>query len=157
MTKFLLTLTLCLTTVGVALAQSTVERKTFVYSVKDGTPLQLDTYVDNKVAYPGKRPVMLYVHGGGFATGSRVNALQIQYGNHFVAQGFVAIAINYRLGLKEVPNPDQQTILRAVSLASEDLIDATAFILSKADEWHIDPKKHYYLRRQRRGNRVFEC
>ena len=94
---------------------------------------------------------MIYVHGGGFSMGSRVNALQIQYGKHFVAQGFVTILINYRLGLKGKVKSDQATALEALSdpattlaavtMASDDLIDATAFILSKADEWNIDPKK----------------
>jgi hypothetical protein len=122
-------------------AQSTVEKQTVVYSVKDTTHLRLDKYVDNSVAYKGKRPVIIYVHGGGFATGGRVNALQIKYLKHFTAQGFVAIGIDYRLGLANNKQPDQAAIMKAVSVADEDLIDATAYILSKANEWNIDTGK----------------
>ncbi|MEO6285881.1 MAG: alpha/beta hydrolase [Dyadobacter sp.] len=151
MKSILVFLIFCLLTMDYALAQSSIDRKTMVYATKDGVPLELDKYVDNSVAYPGKRPVMIYVHGGGFSTGSRVNALQIQYGKHFVDQGFVTILINYRLGLKGKVKSDQAaalqdlsdpaTTLAAVNMASEDLIEATAFILSKAGEWNIDTKK----------------
>lgn len=123
------------------MAQSSVERKTFVYSVKDGKQLRLDKYVDNSVAYKGKRPVLIYVHGGVFSAGGRVNALQIQYGKHFTAQRFVAVSIDYRLDIKSGTQPGQDTIMQAISMAVEDPFDATKLILSKADEWNIDTKK----------------
>jgi poly(3-hydroxybutyrate) depolymerase len=128
-------------TVGTLSAQSTVTRETVVYSVKDTTQLHLDKYVDNSVPYKGKRPVFIYVHGGGFATGSRINALQTQYCKHFAAKGFVAISIDYRLGLANKQQPDEATVMKAVSLGYGDLIDATAFIISKANEWNIDTSK----------------
>lgn len=127
--------------VGILSAQSPIRRETLVYSVKDGEELHLDKYVDKNVAFNGKRPVLIYVHGGGFTTGSRINALQIQYCKHFAAQGFVAVAIDYRLGIKDGGQSDQETIMHAVSLAYGDLIDATAFIIGKADEWNIDTGK----------------
>lgn len=77
MKKLLYTLILVTTAFSYASAQSQMERETLVYSVKDGKELHLDKYVDKGVEYNGKRPVMIYVHGGGFTTGSRVNALQI--------------------------------------------------------------------------------
>src|ERR687886_194919 len=116
MKRLFLLLRACMITVSTLLAQSTVERKTIVYSAKDGVQLQLDKYVDNSVLYKGKRPVIIYVHGGGFATGSRVNALQIQYCKHFTSQGFVAITIDYRLGLTNNNKPDEGTIMKAVSV-----------------------------------------
>jgi dienelactone hydrolase len=122
-------------------AQSTVEKETMVYSVRDTTQLHLDKYVDNSVPYKGKRPIFIYVHGGGFATGSRINALQIQYCKHFAMQGFVAIAIDYRLELANNKQPDEETIMKAVSSGYSDLIDATVFIISKANEWNIDTSK----------------
>src|SRR5215471_6941249 len=135
--RVLLVLVVCIMTVVTVSAQSTVEKETIVYSVKDTTQLHLDKYVDNSVPYKGKRPVFIYVHGGGFATGSRINALQIQYCKHFTAQGFVAIAIDYRLELANNKQPDEATIMKAVSFGYSDLIDATAFIIGKANEWNI--------------------
>ena len=122
-------------------AQSTVTRETVLYAVKDTTHVYLDKYVDNGVPYKGKRPVFIYVHGGGFATGSRINALQTQYCKHFAAAGFVVISIDYRLGLANNKQPDEEAVMKAVSLGYGDLIDATAFIISKANEWNIDTGK----------------
>lgn len=136
---FVIAVTLMITTV--AAAQGKLEKETIVYSVKDGQELHLDKYVDNSVAYAGKRPVMIYVHGGGFSMGSRINALQIRYCKHFVAQGFVSFCIDYRLGVKNGTQPNQETIMNAVKIACEDLVDATAFVLSRAEEWNIDPAK----------------
>ena len=116
-------------------------RETVLYAVKDTTHVYLDKYVDNGVPYKGKRPVFIYVHGGGFATGSRINALQTQYCKHFAAAGFVVISIDYRLGLANNKQPDEEAVMKAVSLGYGDLIDATAFIISKANEWNIDTGK----------------
>ncbi len=124
-----------------AVAQTNIEKETFVYSTKDGQELLLDKYVDKSIEYNGKRPVMIYVHGGGFATGSRINALQIKYNKHFVAQGFVSVSINYRLGLKDVEQPSQEIMTKAIQVALEDLINATAYVIAKADEWNIDTEK----------------
>ncbi|MCB0850904.1 MAG: alpha/beta hydrolase [Bacteroidetes bacterium] len=122
-------------------AQNKIERETFMYAEKDGQKLHLDTYVDHSMEYEGKRPVMIYVHGGGFSMGSRINALQIKYNKHFATQGFVSISIDYRKELKAGESADQPSVLRAINYATEDLFDATAFILKKAEEWNIDTEK----------------
>lgn len=129
------------TTIGYSIAQSNISKETIVYATKDGKELKLDKYVDKSINTSAKRPVMIYVHGGGFATGSSKNALQIQYNKHFASQGFVSISINYRLGLAGNTKPDMATINKAVEMGSQDLLDATALILSKATEWNIDTDK----------------
>ena len=141
MKKILITLAIGLSTLYVAQGQKTIEKETFVYAQKDGMDLHLDKYVDKSVANEGKRPVMIYVHGGGFSMGSRINALQIKYNKHFTAKGYVSFSIDYRKEIKEGEQADQPTVLRAVSSATEDLLDATAFILSHAEAWNIDPEK----------------
>lgn len=122
-------------------AQQKFDKQTFEYAVKDTLHLKLDKYVDTTLKTKDPRPVFVYVHGGGFATGSRVNALQIQYGKHFASQGFVVISIDYRHGLANNNQPDQKTILNAVNMATTDLIDATAFIIKNAAKWNIDTGK----------------
>lgn len=125
----------------VSIAQSNYEKETFVYVIRDSVELHLDKYIDSRIEDKEKRPVMIYVHGGGFSMGSRINALQIKYNKHFASQGFVSISIDYRKALVAGQQPDQESVLQAVSFATEDLIDATAFILSKSEEWNIDPNK----------------
>jgi len=135
------TLAICMLAISSAAAQSLIERETFVYDVKEGQELHLDKYVDNSVEYAGKRPVMIYVHGGGFSMGSRINALQIKYNKHLASRGFVSISIDYRKEIEAGAEADQPTVLRAISHAPEDLIDTTANIPTKADQWNIDAEK----------------
>lgn len=122
-------------------AQKKINKETFTYSVKNGTELQIDKYVDKSVKYNGKRPVIIYVHGGGFAFGDKKNALQIQYTKEFTKLGFVSFTMDYRQGLKGIKSPDQSDILKAVSYAVEDLIDVTLYILRNAEKWNIDTDK----------------
>lgn len=122
-------------------AQNTIQKEILVYATKDGQKLFLDKYVDSRTQFTGKRPVMIYVHGGGFSTGSSKNASQIKYNKHFAAQGFVSISINYRLSIKADTPFDRGKLSQAATLATEDLIDATAFVISKAKEWNIDIDK----------------
>lgn len=118
-----------------------ITRETHVYAEKDGKELHLDVYRDDTVKTDAPRPVMFYVHGGGFSMGSRINALQIKYLKHFVSKGYVAISNDYRLGLEAGAPPDMAAIPKAVRMACEDLVDATTFTLKMADEWNIDPQK----------------
>ena len=62
-----------------------------------------------------------------------------------VNQGYDVVSIDYRLGLKQVvasgdlsPENMMLGMARTISMAVEDLYDATAFIVDKADEWGID-------------------
>ena len=141
MKKLAVILAICTLAISGALAQNNIKTETFVYSVKDTLELKLDKFVDNTIEYEGKRPVMIYVHGGGFMVGNRVNALQYKYCKHFAAQGFVAFSISYRLGITEGNQNNMDMVMNAVDIAVEDLFDATAFILKNADKWNIDKDK----------------
>src|SRR5512140_3990134 len=45
----------------------------------------------------GKRPVMVWIHGGAFVMGS--GSTPLYHGEPFAQQGIVVVTINYRLGL----------------------------------------------------------
>lgn len=141
MKKLSMLLVVGVSTMVTLFAQSTIQKETLVYATKEGKELRLDKYVDTGKQFTGKRPVMIYVHGGGFSMGSSKNALQIKYLKHFVTQGFVSIAINYRLGLTPGAPPDMEAINKAVSMGYEDLIDATTYVISKSTAWNIDTEK----------------
>lgn len=53
--------------------------------------------VHTPAADDGKRPVMVFVHGGGFVTGSTAAALYD--GRAFARDGVVLVTVNYRLGI----------------------------------------------------------
>ncbi len=44
-----------------------------------------------------KRPVMVFIHGGGFSSGS--NSVPVYDGTHMAQKGVVFVSINYRLGI----------------------------------------------------------
>jgi acetyl esterase/lipase len=80
--------------IGTARGQGNVQTKTNVeYAVHDGVSLVGDLY---SPASGGPHPAMLFIHGGGFARGSKAG-----YGNtwgpYLAARGYVVFAIDYRL------------------------------------------------------------
>jgi len=86
--------------VGAAWGQGDVQTKTNVeYAVHDGVSLVGDLYLP---ATGGPHPAMLFIHGGGFARGSKAG-----YGNtwgpYLAAHGYVVFAIDYRLSRPTQP------------------------------------------------------
>lgn len=123
-----------------------IDKQTFVFSVKDGDTLRLDKYV-----IPSKeinRPCVLFVFGGGFVGGSRIEEFNVDYLKKLAERGYVAIGIDYRLGLKDIKNMDISDpsdmvglLVNAINMAVEDLFDATAFVYNHTEEWGIDKAK----------------
>ena len=142
--KKILFLLIGLMTFGFTMAQSKITRDTYVYAIKGTDTLHLDLYVDHSVQVKGKRPVMIYIHGGGFSTGSRKNVAQEIYNRHLAEKGFLSVSIDYRLALGQdlsLPNGNKYKIKGtedAVRIANEDVVSATNYILSKANEWQAD-------------------
>jgi len=115
---------------------ATVVRETYIYAIKDTDTLRLDTYIDTTLQMEGKRPVFMYVHGGGFTTGSRINVAQEVLLRHMAAQGFVAVAPDYRLAGNDLSNGGKyhvQTLYDIVQIACEDVADAVNYVLAMTD------------------------
>ena len=79
---------------GIAWGQGDIQTRTNVeYAVHDGVSLVGDLYLP---ASGGSHPAMLFIHGGGFARGSKAG-----YGNtwgpYLAARGYIVFAIDYRL------------------------------------------------------------
>ncbi len=145
---------------GTAEAKSDIVRQTYIYSIKGADTLRLDTYIDKNAEVKGKRPVMIYIHGGGYCAGSRKNVAQEIYNRHFAELGFVSVSIDYRLAMitpdkgdtdKDLWNSADKKkndkkknkygiscVYDVVKIANVDVIDATNFLLSKANELNID-------------------
>lgn len=102
----------------------TVQRD-IVYAEKDGATLLADVY---RPAGDEPRPAVLVVHGGAWIVG---NKTQLGFAARRLAQqGFVAMAINYRLAPR-FKFPAQLEDCRA----------AVEFLREHADEYHVDPKR----------------
>lgn len=128
-------------------ASAEVIRETHTYAVQGNDTLRLDRYIDNSVTPDSAGyPAMIYIHGGGFVGGSRINAAQEVYADWLAKKGWQVFCIDYRLaGFSEdkngkLNNPyNVRNALGFVRMASEDVVAATNFILSR--EWKINPAK----------------
>ena len=70
-------------------------------------PLMLDVYYpDNDIK---NRPVFFFIHGGGFAGGSKQQAQIIKWANYYTSRGWVFISIDYRLRKHKGTLPQQWT------------------------------------------------
>lgn len=80
--------------VGTARGQANMQTKTNVeYAVHDGVSLIGDLY---SPASGGPHPAMLFIHGGGFARGSKAG-YGSTWGPYLATRGYVVFAIDYRL------------------------------------------------------------
>ncbi len=63
--------------------------------------LKMDIYEpDSVIDY--LRPVIIYLHAGGFVTGDKGDSRAVRLGNHFARCGYLFASINYRLGVDNV-------------------------------------------------------
>ncbi len=109
----------------------------------DGNPvaLKLDLYrpVGDKV---GRRPAIVYVHGGGFSHGDKGGGAQ--FATYFAKRGFVVASINYRLlappgcGGHAEPPPECVT---AGYAAQHDAQAAVRWLRAKKTARRIDPTR----------------
>lgn len=63
----------------------------------DGLDLAMDVYYPDGHSASSHDPAVVYVHGGGWTSGSRAEGEGIRYIPSLVAQGFVVFAVDYRL------------------------------------------------------------
>lgn len=136
--------TLLLCFISVLCSNAEIKRDTYVYSIVDSDTLRLDRYVDNSVIPDSTGyPTMIYIHGGGFVGGSRINAAQELYADWLAKNGWQVLCIDYRLaGFSKnsdgsLKNPYHvKNALEFVRIACEDVITATNFAL--ASDWNIN-------------------
>jgi len=129
------------------------QKQTLLYATHGGQKLYLDKLVDTTVAVTGKRPVIIWMFGGAWVTGQRDEKASSHMFDYLTAQGYVVIAIDYRLAIRDAKarqaadtkastSVDAQTArslyFLAINEAVEDLFAATRFTLAHAEEWNID-------------------
>ena len=81
------------------------------------------------------RPLILFIHGGAFYIGDKADNPIVLWCKHFAACGYVAVSINYRMGFK----PSKTSIERCGYRAVQDAHAAVRFLLSKKEEYRINP------------------
>lgn len=87
----------------------------------------------------GKRPLILFIHGGAYYIGSKSEPAYIDFCKTFASMGYVTASINYRLGFHVSKNE----IERAGYVALQDAHAALRFLVAHAKEYGIDPERVY--------------
>ncbi len=119
--------------------------QTFTYATKDGQNLDLDLYApwnDPEEA----RPLILYVHGGGFSGGIRNSVDIVRFCHRLAEFGYNTVSITYRLTRRDEPTgfgcdcpaTDKLNTFRS---AVEDVQDATFFLIQNRESLGIDPQQ----------------
>jgi acetyl esterase/lipase len=93
-----------------------------VYAVKDGKQLALDVAVPDD---PGPHPLLVYIHGGGWRSGSRDIFRPVL--QQIAQRGYVAASLSYRLA-------PQHTWPAQI----DDVEDAVRWLRSNAEKYKID-------------------
>ncbi|MEM8526218.1 MAG: prolyl oligopeptidase family serine peptidase [Bacteroidota bacterium] len=113
-----------------------IQMNTYTYASKAGKDLKLDVYVA-KDDFLKDRPLLLYVHGGGFSGGTRDGkAIQI-FARRMASMGYVVVSMSYRLTMKGKSfSCDQATPNKILTFQKsvEDIWDATNFLMEKSDQ-----------------------
>lgn len=117
--------------------------ETTTYAKKDGENLKLDIYQPAQDTVQN-RPIIIFMHGGGFAGGTRTNPNEVKFAKAAAKKGYVAVQISYRLtrkgqsfGCDYVAEGKMETF----KLAAEDFIDAVNFMVQHKDKYRIDTSK----------------
>ncbi len=122
-----------------------VEVQTFTYVTKNGENLNIDVYLpwlDDE----SERPLILFVHGGGFSGGRRDDPGSVQFCRNLASHGYVSASLSYRLTRKDQSGLfgcDCPAIekLNTFQAAVEDVQDATFFLIENRESLGINPQK----------------
>lgn len=115
-------------------------RKTVVYQEKPGEKLAMDIFMpaNDKVT---DRPVLLYVHGGGFSGGRRDHPNHIKFCEALAKKGYVAITMSYSLVMKGKSfSCDQlaEAKVKTFRSAALDIAHATRYLVDNKSELGIN-------------------
>lgn len=102
--------------------------------------LNADIYQPGKDT-SGQRPVIIFLHGGAFSSGSRHSRHVTEFANRFAKRGYVVMALSYRLGVRNRFSPVDygEAIYRAV----QDAKTAVRFVRAEAKKYRLDTENIY--------------
>lgn len=117
------------------------QMQTYKFAEKNGQELFMDVYTPENVNE--STVTVMYVFGGGFISGERNDASSKEYCLELVKHGYVAVAIDYRLGLKgekDLGLFNHEPVERAINMATEDAISALSYLVENAKELRVNPQ-----------------
>jgi dipeptidyl aminopeptidase/acylaminoacyl peptidase len=144
---FYILITCVLVSIRTALHAQAIEKQTYVFAVKGNDTLKVDKYsAIDSLTDSVRKPVVLFAFGGGFKGGERDNPVFIPFFQTLVQNGYTVVSTDYRTGLKGIDGSKMATLAdfssalqQAITMAVEDFLDATGFIIRNSDDWRINP------------------
>ncbi len=89
-----------------------------------------------------KRPLIIWMHGGGFRAGSKDDKGIKLWSNEFAKRGYVCAAINYTLSKRTIIfGISASELQKSAYYAVQDLKEAIAYFKLNADKYRIDTSK----------------
>ena len=92
----------------------------------------------------GKLPLIVFVHGGGFAGGARDDEEVVGFVSQLAHRGYAVASVSYRLTMKDIgfgcDVPAAQKI-QAINTASDEIGTAIRYILDHESDFEIDADK----------------
>ncbi|TBN05383.1 alpha/beta hydrolase [Hyunsoonleella flava] len=121
-------------------------KTTYTYAIKNSDTLKLDVYKPDNLKKNDSLPVVLWMHGGGFAGGNRDNPDEVKMMKYLTQNGYIGISISYRLLLKgsktgsgcNCPKTFKLDIFRQAAI---DYLDAAKYVVKNKTILQIDPTR----------------
>ncbi|APY09419.1 lipase [Winogradskyella sp. J14-2] len=138
-------LTLLILLIGLSLTSQ--NKATYTYSIKGKDTLKLDVYTPENIKKTDTLPVLLWMHGGGFAVGHR-DYIDDENLVKYAAdkQNYIGISISYRLLRKGTATGfgcdcTKDEKLETFKQAAIDYMDAAKYVVEHAKQLQIDTTK----------------
>lgn len=122
-----------------------LQRTSFVYA-EDGESGTLDRIVAGAVEAGERQPALIILPDDPGQIGGRYSGGLTRFARHFAARGYTVIAVSYAKP-SEAPTAPEESLgwlpgsQRPARRSVEDLFNATAFVLGRAETWNIDPRR----------------
>lgn len=122
-----------------------INMETYTYATKNGESLKLDIYLPAGDS-DFERATLIYMHGGGFSTGTRDSDKIKDFCQEMAGYGYVVASISYRLTRKDKPgafgcNCPAIEKINTFNAAVEDVQDAAFFLIENREQFGINPQK----------------
>lgn len=125
-------------------------KQTYVYAIKGADTLQMDVYTPNfiesqeEVSKP--LPALIWMHGGGFMSGSKSNSSERKLATLAAQKGYVAILISYRLSRKNTATGfgcycSKKDKIATFKMGIIDFLDAASYVSNNHKYFNVDPNR----------------
>lgn len=117
------------------------EMQTLTYFNDNKDKLDLDLYLPEVNDPTKKLPVVLYVHGGGFSGGNRLDPLIAKTAKEMTSAGYAFVSMSYRLLMKGKSFGCDQPAHQKIMVFQQSTVDvrrATAFLISQQNTYNFD-------------------